>query len=446
MAYQDIATVNISLQTAGVTQRGFGIPLFASAHRYFNERVRTYTSLTAAGDDLPTTSNAYKAVQGFLSNTTRTASVKIGRRTADMTITVASGTTAAAFTFSASNGTNTYSISVDVTGQADEDATATAIASAIEADSNIGPLVTATSTSNVVTVAAVGTNTFTIGKLPGSLTEAFTTTETATDLITAINDEDDDYYFFTADDHTETFVLAASASIEAQTKMYFFSSQEQAALTAFTSGSSTDVLARIKDTARNRTKGMFHHLADTTFPETNYVGFNAPYSAGSVLWTNLRITGVTPSQDPARSANLSETQRGNLEARDAAYVERRGGRNILRGGNVPSGEAIDTIRGRDDLQVSMDTDYENLLTSQTGSKIPYDDTGINQLEAVCRGTLSRFVARGFIAANFTTNFPKNVSTNDKANRIYTLGEFSAELTGGITVVQVQGRLVLDLNA
>ena len=54
MTYRNLTNIDIALTDVGVTAQGFGTPLFASSHRYFPERVRAYTSLQAASEDLPT--------------------------------------------------------------------------------------------------------------------------------------------------------------------------------------------------------------------------------------------------------------------------------------------------------------------------------------------------------------------------------------------------------
>lgn len=446
MAYQPITNVSISLQTAGISGQGFGTPLFASSHRYFPERVRSYTSLNAVAADFPTTSNGYLAAQAYFSNTPSPTVVKLGRREADLTLTVAVGSTEASLTFSASDGTNTHSLNVNVTGQADEDAVATAIMTAIEADGDIAPLVTVTAASNVVTVVAVGTNTFWIDNLSSELTEGYTTTETAPDLISAIEAVDTDWYFFSADDHTETFVLAASQDIESRTKLYFFSSAEQAALTPYVSGSATDILGQIKDTNRDRTKGFFHQNADTTFPECLYVGYNAPFQAGGVTWTNLQVA-LAASENPSTSVLLSDTEKGYLEDRDSAYVDRISGQtNAIRNGRVASGQPIDFIRGRDNLQEDLNVDLQNLLLQQQGGKLPYNDSGITRIESRVSNVLTRYVARLFINADFELTFPLTdaVPVQDRQNRIYQSGSFRAELVGAIESITITGVLTLQL--
>lgn len=447
MAYQDIATINIALQTAGITTEGFGTPLFITSSRYFPERVRTYGSLLEAAEDLPTTSAAYKALTGFFSNTPSVSAVKIGRREADLDLVVATPSTSASLTFYANDGTTTYPLTISITGSVDASAVATAIAAAIEGDSDIGPLVVASASSGTVSIDVAGAAySFWVKNLSSNLSETYSSIETASEVMSAISEEDNDFYFVTAEDHTQAFVLALAADVEARTKLYFTSSQESASLGVYNAGASTDTLGKLRDLGLFRTKGMFSDTANTTYPECAYVGYNAPFLAGSVTWTNLNIA-LPAAKDPVTGFTLSTTQKSNLDNRNAAFVEIKGGLNILRGGKVAGGERVDIIRGRDNLDSDLDVAYTNLLVSQQGSKVPYNDEGITALEAVCSGVLTRYVTRNFINSNFKVSFPRidKVPTSDKQARQYNLGKFSAELTGAIEFVSINGTLALDLS-
>lgn len=449
MAYRPLTQIDIGIKDVGVTAQGFGTPIFISSHRYFPERVRAYTSLTAAAEDLPTDSPAYIAVREFLSSTPSPSVVKVGRQEADLDLSVASGATSASLTFYATDGVNTYSLPIDITGATDEDDVATQIESAISGDSDIGALVTTSVSTNTVSITpASASDAFYVANLSSELTEAYTSSETAAEVLTAIEDEDEDFYFITAEDHSETFVLAMAEEAEARLKLYFTSSQEQGAITPYSEGAATDTLGKLADTNYLRTKGFFHHLADTAFPECTYVGINATADAGTVIWTNLPVS-LPISQDPSTGNKLSATQKGYLEDRKAAYVDVKGGINHIRNDETASGTPIDTIRGRDNMEVDMDTAYANLLLSQNQTKLPFNDAGIGVLKQTCIDVLRTYVSRGFIEPNFIdyVDFPleDQVPLADKEQGIYQLGSWAAELTGGIKFVgPITGSLTLRL--
>lgn len=453
MTYRPLTNIDISLATTNVTRQGFGTPLFASAHRYFPERVRAYTSLTAAAEDLPTTSNAYKAVQGFFSLSPAPAVVKVGRREADLELTVATGATKSSLVFHAMSAGVTYSLPINITGEVDEAAVAAAIAAAIEGDSDIRDLVVASATADTVFVdVASSASEFWVSNLSDELSEVYNTTETATALIAALADEDDDFYFFLADDHTSTFQEAASADIEARLKMYFTSTQDVTTLTPYTAGSATDTAGKFKDSSRDRTKVFFHHNADTIFPETMHVAANAPYDAGSVAWANIRLP-LSISQNPNTGRALTATEKGYLEDRNVSYGERAVSIGVttdgttLRNNLTPSGEWISNVRGRDNLQVDLDAEMLTLLLSQKGARIPYSDEGIALIKASVRNVLDIYVLRNFIRADYELNFTKasDMPLTAKQQGLYDGASFSAELAQGILFVDLTGSLTLNLG-
>ncbi len=453
MTYRNLTNIDIALTDVGVTAQGFGTPLFASSHRYFPERVRAYTSLQSASEDLPTNSNAYKAVQGFFSVTPAPAVVKVGRREADLELSVASGATGASLVFHASDAGTPYSVVINITGEVDESAVATAIAAAIEGDTDVGGLVVASATGGTVSIDVAGAGSeFWVANLSKELSEVYNTTETASDLITALSDEDNDYYFFTCEDHSDTFVQAASAEIEARLKMYFTSIQLSNTLTAYNEGAATDLGGIIKDSGRDRTKVFFHHNADTVFPECIHIAGNATFDAGSVLWANIALP-LSVSQDPVTGKALSATQKGYLEDRNISYMERGAGNGvvtstaILRNNKVPSGNWISTIRGRDNMQVDLTAGMLSLLTAQRGTKLPYTDEGIDLIKSSVRNVLDLYVLRNFIKDNYVLDFltEEQSSISDKQAGVYRGGKFQCELQQGILFVDLSGSLSIDLG-
>lgn len=273
--------------------------------------------------------------------------------------------------------------------------------------------------------------------------------ETPAEAIQAIRDQDDDWYFLTAQTHVTADVMAYAVATEALTRQYFTSSQDQTTLTTYVEGTSNDALAELKEGNYERSKGFFHHQADTTWPECKYVGYNAPFLAGQVIWTNLRVTGLPASQDPSTSRPLTSAQKAFLEARSASYTERLGSNTvIIRGGTAASGTSLDFIRGRDNLEADINTALQSLLTRQQGTKIPYTNAGITQIYDSVDTVLNRYsiAPRSFINNNYVLSFPMagDVPLADKEARVYQSGTFTAELQGAIERVVINGSLTLRL--
>lgn len=444
MAITDIANVDISLQSIGVTRQGFGTPLFIDAHRYFEERVRAYSSLSGVAEDFPTTSASYRAAQQFFSNTPAPRTIKLGRREA--TAVVAVGVVAEGNVFSVTVNSGEDTVTASYTAESGDTAAdvVAALKTAIDASAPINAATVTTVVGSTLEISATATFSFSV--VAGTNTSlTFTTTETAADVMTAITEEDNDFYFVTSSDKTETFVLALAADIEARVKLYFVATSATASYgTLAVPAASGDILGKLKDAAYNRTVGMYAHNASTDHPECYFVGYNAPFDAGSVVWTNL--VAALPVALSATGNVLTQTQQNNVDARNASFVRNEGGVNAIRGGKVASGEWIDNIRGRDNLQVDAKADITNLLLSQQGGKLPYTNAGLNAVRSVLAGTLDRYVARGFINPNYQISIPDvtQISAAKKQARLLDDITFRAELTGAIILVDVTGTLELEL--
>lgn len=276
-----------------------------------------------------------------------------------------------------------------------------------------------------------------------------TDVETPEEAILAIEDVDTDWYFVTAEAHTEAEVLGYAAAVESRTKLYFTSTEEQGALTPYDEGVSTDVAALIKEAGYDRTKCLFHHDADEQFYECQYVGFNAPYAAGSVIWTNLSVSGMSASQNPATGNALTSSQKGYLEDRSCSYTEKLDASTvIIRNGFSAGGTSLDLIRGRDNLESDINDAMMSLFVRQNGTKIGYTNAGITLLMSTVDSVLYRYTlpSRNFIKDGYTLNFlmADDVPTADKEAQVYQSGSFTAELQGAISSSIITGVLSIDL--
>lgn len=447
MALQDITQVSISLETSAVSTAGFGTPLFASRHRWFTERVRAYTSLTALAADIPTTSNEYKAAQKAFSQIPAPSVVKVGRRDTTVSTLALQGDPSVAGTkyglTVTSPAAGAVSITVTTDGVTDTDAeVVTALIAGLAAvtDVTIGG-----TTSLTLTKVAVD---FTISDVVG-MTISHAATETAADMMTAISAVDDDFYFVSSDDKSASFVTAMAADIEAKTKLYFVSTDDVESIAALTDPvDANDILGLLQESNYYRTVGLFHQDAATEFPEMAFVGIGAPKEPGTLTWANQKVAGIGASEDPATSLNLSYTQKNNLSTRNANFITPVGGIDIFREGKTMGGERIDIMRSRDLLVARITEAFQNKLINS--DKVTYDDNGINEMRNVLESTLSRYVstetAPNILQANnpFTTTFPKSkdVPFATKASRVLN-ASFVAYLAGAIEVMVITGTLTLD---
>lgn len=441
MAITDIANVVISLQTSGVSRQGFGTPLFAASHRAFEERVRAYNSLTGVAEDFETTSAAYKAATAYFSNSPAPRQIKIGRREADVVLAFGTVETGKVYTVSVTSGEDSVEATYTALALDTGAEVAAALKTAIDAV-HTGTLTTAV-VGLTLEISPTTTANFVVSPVL-NVTQTFTTVETAPELLGAITEEDDDFYFFSADDHTATFIMAAAADIEARKKIYFVSTSAVESYGVISNPiAANDVLARLQAGGFFRTAGMYAHN-DTDYPECAYVGYNAPFLAGSVVWTNLRV--ALPFALNADGKQLTATQQNQVATRNAAFVRKEGGLNILRGGKVAGNERIENIRGRDSLESDLKANLTNLLINQQGGKLPYTNAGLNSVRSVINSTLDIYVARTFINPNYVVTIPdaRDIDVSKKQAQLLDDATFKAELSGAITLIDLFGTLALEL--
>lgn len=442
-AITDIANVTISLQGVTVSRQGYGTPLFLSKHNFTEEVVTAYSSLTTVGQVFPTTHNVYKAAQRFFANTPAGRSFKVGRIESNLLLTPAAVANGKVYSFTIKSGAASANISVTATGSDTTTTIATAIAAAVEA-SAVGSLVAATAATGVVTIAPTAPNKFAVSAL-NNVADTYTSTATAPQALQAALDADADVYFITAEDKSESWVLALAADVEARKLQYAVAVEGASNYGTYTKGAaiSGDILGKLADQGYFRTFGLYHQDADT-FAELNYVGHNAPFDAGSVIWTN-NVVALAPSQNVDGNV-LTQTQQNNLSARNATFIRLEGGQNATRGGLVAGGEEIDNIRGRDALENDMKAALTQLLLSQKGGKLPYDNDGINAVRSVMAGVLDKYVIRKFINDNYVITLPdaRQVSALNKSAGLLE-GYFKAELAGAIKLVDITGTLSISLN-
>lgn len=439
MADLPITTVSVSKQTATVSAEGFGTPIFFTKHRAFLERIRAYSSLAGVAEDFATSENAYKAATGIFSSDVNVAQFKIARIEANMTLApeaVAIG--------------KDYEVTVAVDG-ASVAATYTAIVDDTEediVDALLAQIVADTDITAVVTVSKVGTGAtavlnfvsgvddqYSVTAVKG-LTRAFTSTETPADMFTKVNEEDDDFYFITAEDHSQSFVLAMAAVAAANKKQYATSSDESASITASYSDTATDTGAKLIQGNHERTFSVWSHEAGIKFPECYYVGKNAKYAPDeqSVTWYGLQLSGLEAARNTSGNV-LTTTQRNNLANRNMNYIKpTRAGDRIVEG-KTASGEYIDIIHTIDTIEARVAEAQEGLLLNQSGGKVPATASGIALVVSAISTVLERFVQSGALVS-YSVDI--NNAEIDQATRTLQNVKFTAFLAGAIHHTEISG--------
>ncbi|EOM8462708.1 DUF3383 family protein [Shigella flexneri] len=449
--WNPIVNVDITLNTAGTTREGFGLPLFLASTDNFEERIRGYTSLTEVAEDFDESTAAYKAAKQLWSQTPKVTQLYIGRRTMQYTVsipdTVAEG--------------SEYSLTVAIGGgvsqpfqyTAKESDTALIVLSEFKSQIEASPTikdgvnvsVTGTGASATMIITKAGDNDFVkVTSITATTSIAATTADTASAALASIETYSTDWYFISAEDRTQQFVLAMASEIQARKKIFFTANADVKALQGTELTSATDVPAQLAKNRYTRTVCLWHHTSEYDYPEMAYIAYGAPYDAGSIAWGNAQLTGVAASLQPANQRPLTSIQKSALDTRNCNFIDLDGGVPVVRRGITSGGEWIDIVRGVDWLESDLKTSLRDLLINQKGGKITYDDTGITRVRQVIETSLQRAVNRNFLSS-YTVNVPKasQVALADKKARILKDITFAGILAGAILDVDLKGTVAYE---
>lgn len=437
----DIVSVQIALQTTGVTRGNFGTPMIVAPLMTFPERVRAYSSYNAAAeDDLPP--SLLTALSDCFGQTPRPSVVKVGRRAVlKGVINVAS--LIPLFTYSMVVDGQTYNYTADATPTAAEIATGLALAVTGDTDETI----TATAVGNTVEVAWIGA----AGSIDlgtnlawGTISPLAGGTATADDL-TAILSADSSWYGLVMVERVKQTQLDAAAWVEANDRLFVTATSEADVLNP---ALATDLISMMKTSRYFRTAVLFHTNAATEYPDAAWAGRVFTIQPGGETWALKGLSSVTPSP-------LSTTQRQTILNKGGNTFEFYHAQVALTNpGKVAAGEWIDVIRFRDWMKDTIQTNLTQMMINR--DKVPYTDAGIQLCVNNLRKSLKHGQDVGGIAPNelddagetvpgFVVTFPRSsdLSANVKASRILELG-FSARLAGAIHVVEISGALAYEL--
>lgn len=169
------------------------------------------------------------------------------------------------------------------------------------------------------------------------------------------------------------------------------------------------------------------------------VGATAGLTVGSFTYKNIIIKGITP--DPFTDAQIKD-----IHAVGAICIVRKAGDVVTSEGTVLSGEYADIIDSID--YVVKNIAYKSQKMFNSSPKLPFDNRGISQLEAVTIGVLKDAYGMGIIAEDdnklpiYSTNFATRTETSqsDRKERNYKGGKFSFEPAGAIHYTTVNGTI------
>lgn len=434
-----ISTVNLVLNTASATKAGFGTPLFQVPHMGTINRVSTYQSTAGVADVFSTEHPAYLAALGYKGNTPSVTKFKIGKVLSSLVLTPVTPAAGVVYSFTIGNGVTSGVCTYTAAGGDDEEAIVDNLLADIAVFTNIASEVTETKigTTDTATLSLVATGDFTITGI-SNLVEVYTPTETFEASLAALRAEDDDFWFFNSSTRTVSDQTALAAAIQATSKSYFTASSNAEAITAGYSVSDTGIGSVLKTNNYSRSTAVFG--ADVnSFPETAYVGVNAPYSPDerSVVWDGRELVGV-PVATNTLGNELTSGQQGFLDSRNMSYVATTSVGPRILGGKMGSGAWIDDIRTQDTVIARVGEALDTLILNQAGSKLVGGADGISLVDSAIKKALKPFVTSEALES-YSTDM--TAATIDNSTRTLSNAIFNIVLKGAIIRVVVNGTAV-----
>ena len=438
----DIVSVQIALQTAGVSRGNFGTPMIVAPLMTFPERVRVYNSYNAASeDDLPP--SLLTALSDCFGQIPRPKQVKVGRRAVlKGVIEVADLIALGTYSFKVSS--ETYSYTADGTPTKAE--IAIGLALAVTSDAN--EIITATAVGDTVEISWISTVVGSVELLTnlqwGTISPLAAASAVADDL-DAILDEDSAWYGLVLTERVKQAQLDAAEWTEANDRLFITATDEADVLNP---ALATDLISVLKNTRYYRTAVLYHTNAATEYPDAAWAGRVFTIQPGAETWALKSLASVTPSPLTSTQKQTVVNKGGNTFEFYQAQIA------LTNPGKVAAGEWIDIIRFRDWLKDTIQANMVQMMINR--DKVPYTDAGIqlcvnNLRKSLQEGQNSGGIAPDELDANgasvpgFVITYPRSVelAPSIKASRTLSLG-FIARLAGAIHVVEITGALAYEL--
>ena len=428
----NIVDVTITRETRTIQRASFSIPCFIAEHTIFAERAKEYTSLAdilSAG--FATTSAVYKAATLYFGQAVAPSKIVVGRRlvpSVTITPTVADTTV---YSFKA-NGTL-------ITFTSDGTATAAEIVTGLKAALTTASIPT-TGASGIV---ATGTTTLiltpsgdasSIANYTANLVavNAASVEDWVSATIPAVRAVKDQWYMLSIDSHANVDVLAVAAYIEGikatSPKFYVFSSAASDIKTSAT----TDIFSLVKALNYTHTAYLYSGMA-TSYAECGLVGRFAPEQAGSNIWEQNTIVGLTVD-------TLTPDEISYIHGKNGATYENVGSVDVVIGGKCADGGWIDESIFVDWLKSRIQESVWALLVNTR--KVGYTSAGAAAIEGSMRSVMAEGIQVGGLAADpapvVTVPNVLNLSSAQRATRTLPDVTFTARLAGAIRATTISG--------
>lgn len=428
----NIVDVTITRETRTIQRASFSIPCFIAEHTIFAERAKEYTSLAdilTAG--FATTSAVYKAATLYFGQTVAPSKIIVGRRLVpSVTITPTVANTAV-YSFKANGTLITFTSDADATAAEIVTGLKAALTTAAIPTTGSNGIVASGSTTLVLTPSGDASS---IANYTANLVavNAASVEDWVSATIPAVRAVKDQWYMLSIDTHVDATVLAVAAYIEGikatSPKFYVFSSASSDIKTSAT----TDIFSLVKALSYTHTAYIYSGMA-TSFAECGLVGRFAPEQAGSNIWEQKTIVGLTVD-------TLTPDEISYIHGKNGATYENVGSVDVVIGGKCADGGWIDESIFVDWLKSRIQESVWGLLVNTR--KIGYTSAGAAAIEGAMRSVMAEGIQVGGLAADpapvVTVPNVLNLSSAQRATRTLPDVTFTARLAGAIRATTISG--------
>lgn len=232
--------------------------------------------------------------------------------------------------------------------------------------------------------------------------------------------------------------LAAAVWVESSgRKLLALATSDAAVIGGTASAAGTpDIATKLKTDGHTRSFVLFHESAggsSDAWPEVAWMARQLATAPGAQTWMFKSLAMVSPSP-------LSDSQALAARTLHANTYESIGGVSVTREGRVASGEYIDVMHGMDWLKARLTERIYSRLVNLP--RVPYTDAGVAIFEAEIKAQLDAAIQSGVLASDpkptITVPRVRDVSAQDRANRLLPDIRFVATLAGAIHSVTING--------
>lgn len=323
MPYQPLAVTNVTSTLTAVLQRGFGTLCILDENNQFLERTKVIYPTDSLSAIFPSDSQAYLAVTAAFSVSPKPEKVMVGRRTTNATLTVGPVIvgTVSSVTIRTSP-TTTQAISFTAAGT-DSAVVAAALVTAINGNGTLSAQLTASSTSNVVTLTRKVNGNFSIDMtgLANLTIGKAGTTELPSQAMNAIQAETFDFFAIVSTDRTSSAITDLATWVSTRDNVLFYATSDNTLYAGALNPASTNYVDVLKIGGAKYACPVYTEAASLSlYPEVRVFASKANYQPGDVIYGNITDLGVGPAKKTDGTL-LSNAELGYLSDRGVNYFE-----------------------------------------------------------------------------------------------------------------------------